>query len=404
MSAPPQPYQHLIVPFASAAPAAVQQALVLPQLHALLTRLHTQPMQRCATGSLATAHEYAIWNGVYPSIRLFNSDRQGIPFAHWLAQHIGLTGTGWGILSLCHWQIGMDSAYMAAPSALADLPHAEADTLFSAIQPWLEQDGLHLHALPANVPLPYPHAHLHRLISGAALAQTTAASLLRVAGQPVQHWLTRTQSLHTASHSHATLAMLRLQNELQMLLHDHPINEARLARGAATVNAVWISGTGTPDDIPTRTINPFSMNNKLYTDMPTHTDTQDTVTRAMHTTTDPNSASTHTASPPSSAERVTTAPSSHITICHHLTDAALDQDWSSWARAWQTLDNTILATASAQNTPPAITLCSLDAYRTWEHSPHKESESLLQQWRRRLMQHLHPTPVATTGHVLEELR
>jgi hypothetical protein len=36
----------------------------------------------------------------------------------------------------------------------------------------------------------------------------------------------------------------RLQNELQMLLHDHPVNQAREARGELAVNSLWVSGQG----------------------------------------------------------------------------------------------------------------------------------------------------------------
>jgi hypothetical protein len=36
----------------------------------------------------------------------------------------------------------------------------------------------------------------------------------------------------------------RLLNEAQMLLHAHPVNQAREARGEATVNSLWLWGTG----------------------------------------------------------------------------------------------------------------------------------------------------------------
>jgi hypothetical protein len=35
-----------------------------------------------------------------------------------------------------------------------------------------------------------------------------------------------------------------LANELQMLLHAHPVNEAREARGESTINSLWLWGTG----------------------------------------------------------------------------------------------------------------------------------------------------------------
>ncbi|HWK73452.1 MAG TPA: hypothetical protein VNQ81_04215 [Povalibacter sp.] len=36
----------------------------------------------------------------------------------------------------------------------------------------------------------------------------------------------------------------RLMTELQMLLHDHPVNEARARRGLPAINAVWLWGSG----------------------------------------------------------------------------------------------------------------------------------------------------------------
>lgn len=36
----------------------------------------------------------------------------------------------------------------------------------------------------------------------------------------------------------------RLMNEVQMLLHEHPVNERRVARGQVTVNSLWLWGFG----------------------------------------------------------------------------------------------------------------------------------------------------------------
>ena len=41
----------------------------------------------------------------------------------------------------------------------------------------------------------------------------------------------------------------RLQNEIQMIWHNHPINEARLARGELSINSVWLYGGGSSADI-----------------------------------------------------------------------------------------------------------------------------------------------------------
>ena len=36
----------------------------------------------------------------------------------------------------------------------------------------------------------------------------------------------------------------QLQNEIQMIWHDHPVNEARQARGQLSINSVWLYGIG----------------------------------------------------------------------------------------------------------------------------------------------------------------
>jgi hypothetical protein len=41
----------------------------------------------------------------------------------------------------------------------------------------------------------------------------------------------------------------QLQNEIQMIWHDHPINQARLARGELPVNSVWMYGVGSAQQI-----------------------------------------------------------------------------------------------------------------------------------------------------------
>jgi hypothetical protein len=39
-------------------------------------------------------------------------------------------------------------------------------------------------------------------------------------------------------------ALRRLMTELQMLLHEHPVNDARARRGLPAINALWLWGTG----------------------------------------------------------------------------------------------------------------------------------------------------------------
>lgn len=41
----------------------------------------------------------------------------------------------------------------------------------------------------------------------------------------------------------------RLMTEMQMLLHEHPVNERRQQRGAPAINAVWVCGEGILHDV-----------------------------------------------------------------------------------------------------------------------------------------------------------
>jgi len=47
-----------------------------------------------------------------------------------------------------------------------------------------------------------------------------------------------------SDNNHAKIKWRRLQNELQMLLHDHPVNAAREARGELAINGIWFWGAG----------------------------------------------------------------------------------------------------------------------------------------------------------------
>ena len=54
----------------------------------------------------------------------------------------------------------------------------------------------------------------------------------RVLNRGVETWYPRARRLRT------------LLNEVQMLLHEHPLNQAREERRQRPLNAVWISGCG----------------------------------------------------------------------------------------------------------------------------------------------------------------
>jgi hypothetical protein len=140
---------------------------------------------------------------------------------------------------------------------------------------------------------------LRWLAQGAIFANLTTASLDRVIGRDVRPWLPDGQHAPT---------LHRLQSEVQMLLYTHAFNDARAARGESPVNAFWVHGTGPY-------ANPSAQNSGM----------------------------TSTA------------------VCiNDLRGPALANDWTSWARHWQAIDEDLIAPLEErldQGLPTTLTLC-----------------------------------------------
>jgi hypothetical protein len=128
-------------------------------------------------------------------------------------------------MTLCHWQVGIDDAALADPQMLA-IEAEESTTLLEAVRPFLAEDGIALHATPQ----PGRWLAQGQLFDGLA-----TASIDRAVGHPVSNWSPLTE---------ATRPLRRLQNEMQMLLYTHPVNDARAERGLPAINSLWASGTG----------------------------------------------------------------------------------------------------------------------------------------------------------------
>ena len=128
---------------------------------------------------------------------------------------------GWAFITPCHWAMGREHATFSDLATLA-LTEADSCTLLAAMQPYFVTKGITLHYLEP----------MRWLASGAVFATLPTASLDRVLGRNVDRWLP------------ASTAMKLLQNEMQMLLYTHPINDERAANGQRSINSFWISGSG----------------------------------------------------------------------------------------------------------------------------------------------------------------
>ncbi|MDH5534899.1 MAG: phosphoglycerate mutase [Betaproteobacteria bacterium] len=120
-----------------------------------------------------------------------------------------------------------------ADDAIGKITQHEADTLVAALNAHLAADALKFIA-------PHPARWYLKVAPAPALATHT---LSEAAGADV------TRLLPSGADA---LEWHRVGNEIQMLLHDHPINAEREARGAVPINSVWLWGGGTQPPVPGR--------------------------------------------------------------------------------------------------------------------------------------------------------
>ena len=220
---------HLIIPYAASHtfmnPAA-WLGLKLPHLQTLLSLLQRQKaLQDSEDLALHMPHERLLAEALG-----WAQDSAALPWAAWHSAEQGQPSAkpqAW--MTPCHWQVGMDQVVMLDPASLF-LSDDESQQLLQAMQPFLQEDGLQVTW----------HSALAWHAQGDMLAEMPTASLDRVIGQNVKPWMPDSPSAH-----HAARPLQRLQSEMQMLLYNHPVNDAREARRQHTVNAFWLHGAGT---------------------------------------------------------------------------------------------------------------------------------------------------------------
>jgi hypothetical protein len=296
---------HLLIPFAAPLSATGRQTLAtlaLPRLQALLGRLTEVERDEADEWCLSPPHERALaralgWQG-------------GSGLLPWAARQAALDGIdvgelAWGQLTPVHWLLGTDQVSLLDPDQL-QLDEAGSRTLFDAVLPLFTGQGYALHWA---APLRWYAAH-------ESLAALPSASLDRVIGRNVDAWL---------GSDPAARRLRRLQSEVQMVLHTHPLNAEREARGLLAVNSFWLSGCGA-----------FQGG--------------------------------HAATP---------------RVDGRLRSPALNDDWAAWASAWKALDAGPLAELLAQAQQGAavrLTLCGERSGVTYAAAPRGWARRLRSLW------------------------
>lgn len=124
----------------------------------------------------------------------------------------------------CHWHMAQGRTLMLDPHSLA-LDEARSRDFMQAMQPYFEEDGLHLDW----------HDALHWRLSGAALKAWSGHGLRSIIGRDVQQVM---------QDQPWPAPLGRLQIEMQMLLYTHALNDVQSQQGLPTVNSFWVHGVG----------------------------------------------------------------------------------------------------------------------------------------------------------------
>ena len=297
---------HLLIPFAFCSSEGCVSALgdlPLPYLEKLLRRLTPEPLVGGDEFSLTTPHERALAQ----ALGLAAPDGL-LPWAALAASKNGSSTGAWGFITPCHWQVGSNHIAMSG-QALPDFSEVESRTLMGAMHPYFEEDGISLQ---------FDNANRWRA-GGEMFRHLPSASLDRVVGRNVENWMPR---------SAEAAPLRRLQNEMQMLLYTHPVNEARAARGVLPVNSIWLSGTGA---LP--------------------------------------------------AQYKSAAPKP--LVISTLREAALNEDWAQWATAWTQLDATecaALLAALDQGSGHQLTLCGERSAQSFTVKPQSYLKRFMNQF------------------------
>jgi hypothetical protein len=274
---------HLVVPFAAPLGDDGRDALrrlPLPGLCALLGAFAADARDDGDETSFTPPHERVVAKAVG-----WEGEDGRWPFAAWQAQLDGIApgALAWGRVTPVHWHVGSDHVRVVDADRL-ELDEGDGRSLLAAVEPLFTSEGF---TVRYGAPTRWYVAH-------ESLARLRCASLDRVAGRALDRWL-------PIDDPDARLVR-RLQNEVQMLLYTHPINDARSARGQLPVNSFWLSGCGVAQ--PLR------------------------------------------------------APPPQVDV--RLRGPALEADWEAWTRAWAALDAgpiDALRDAARRGEESALTLC-----------------------------------------------
>ncbi|SDB99988.1 regulator [Paraburkholderia lycopersici] len=232
---------HLLVPFALPSAAAASTALAgldYPALAKLVARAtlgeqvigedfqRTLPHERWVArqfGALGAASA----GGTQPAASSADDEAPLAPYM--LLADGGTPGDAtWACVQPVHVRIAHDHLVLIDPASL-ELADADAAALYTVAKPLIEALGVRIEA-------PTPQRWY---LSSEGFGTLAGASPLRASGRNIEIWLP-----HEAHSGQRSRAWMKVQNEVQMAWFEHPVNEAREARGLPAVNSIWFHAQG----------------------------------------------------------------------------------------------------------------------------------------------------------------
>ncbi|CAE6712465.1 regulator [Paraburkholderia haematera] len=223
---------HLLLPFALPAAADASTALhdiqspALDRLIAratLVERVVGEDFQRTLPHERWVARQF----GALPGSAAAADEAPLAPYM--LRADGGEPGSAtWACVQPVHVRIAHDHLVLIDPASL-DLSDDEASVLLAVARPLIEELGVRIEA-------PKP---TRWYLSGDGFGTLAGASPLRASGRNIEIWLP-----HEAHSGDRSRAWMKLQNEVQMAWFEHPVNEAREARGLPSVNSIWFHAQG----------------------------------------------------------------------------------------------------------------------------------------------------------------
>jgi hypothetical protein len=273
---------HLLIPAAHTS----SEALRLPHLEQLLRRLKATHRIDTDAFSWSMPFEMALARELG-----LPAEAGRIP---WAAYETRTLGTPCAFIQPCHWDVRSDHISLTAPEALA-LDETASRTVMDAMLPYFAEDGITLSYYQPQT----------WLATGEVFRNLPSASMERVVSRSIDAWMP------PASAPEGGL-LRRLQNEMQMLLYTHPLNDARAEAGLLPVNSFWVAGAGVLEQLP--------------------------------------------------------APRTDVQVENRLGAPALAQDAAAYARAWAEVDNSSvrqLLQAQQRGESVQLTLCGERAAQTW---------------------------------------